>query len=66
MTGSPAPTELMKCNCSRSCDMKSCPCIANGLKCTQVCRLQRNLNQMTEMKTDDMQPEFDSDNDDDD
>ena len=44
--------------------MKTCPCIANGLKCTQMCQLQSYFNQMIEMETDDIQPEFDSADDD--
>ena len=59
MTGSPAPTAvltLMKCNCTRSYDAKGCPCIANGLKCPQMCRLQSCVNQMIEVDADDMLP----------
>lgn len=31
--------ELLSCNCSRRCDDDSCPCVKNGLKCTEMCRL---------------------------
>ena len=51
MTGSPAPAsvlELMKCNCTRVCDAKGCTCIANGLICTHMCRLQDCSNQAEE------------------
>ena len=46
MTGSSAPTaitERIKSNCSRS-------CIANGLKCTQMSRLQSCVNQIIGME----------------
>ena len=39
----PAPKavlELLSCQCSRSCMLPSCSCMANGLKCTDLCRLR--------------------------
>ena len=40
MGGLPAPKavlELLSCQCSRSCKLPSCFCMANGLKCTDLC-----------------------------
>ena len=42
MSGDPAPTtvlELLSCSCKRSCQLTTCSCLANGLKCTDVCKL---------------------------
>ena len=42
MSGDPAPTallELLSCSCTRSCQLPTCSCLANGLKCTDVCKL---------------------------
>lgn len=47
MGGQPAPQavlELLSCQCSRSCKLPSCSCIVNGLKCTDMCRLQDCTN----------------------
>ncbi|CAH3160564.1 unnamed protein product, partial [Porites evermanni] len=47
MGGQPAPQavlELLSCQCSRSCKLPSCSCILNGLKCTDMCRLQDCTN----------------------
>ena len=65
MTGSPVPAsvlELMKCQCRRVCDNRNCPCVANGLKCTQMCSLQNCTNQREE---DDELIEADYENDED-
>lgn len=59
----PAVLKLMKCNCTRSCDAKGCPCIANGLKCIQMCRMLSCVDQMIEVEADDVQSEFESDED---
>ena len=43
MTGLPAPEtvlNLLSCDCRKSCSAPKCACIVNGLKCTQMCRLQ--------------------------
>lgn len=66
MTGLPAPAavlELMKCNCSRSCDARSCPCIANNLKCTPMCRLPTCSNQMADEEDDIIQPDLEDEED---
>ena len=42
MSGDPVPTallELLSCSCTRSCQLPTCSCLANGLKCTDVCKL---------------------------
>ena len=42
MSGEPAPTavlELLSCSRTRSCQLPTCSCLANGLKCTDVCKL---------------------------
>lgn len=53
----PAPEaelELLACNCKRSCNSaQSCSCVANGLKCTDICALLNCENQvklMTKLK----------------
>jgi len=43
MKGPPAPDvvlEFMSCKCSRVCSHPDCQCMANGLKCTEMCKLQ--------------------------
>ena len=42
MHGPPAPEatlDLLSCNFPRKCTLPKCECMANGLKCTSVCRL---------------------------
>ena len=42
MEGLPAPDailELMSCSCTCVCKAPQCKCIANGLHCTEMCRL---------------------------
>ena len=42
LSGDPALTavlELLSCSCARSCQLPTCSCLANGLKCTDVCKL---------------------------
>ena len=42
MGGLPSPKavqELLSCQCSRSCKIPLCSCMANGLKCTDLSRL---------------------------
>ncbi|KAG0723823.1 hypothetical protein GWK47_041860 [Chionoecetes opilio] len=44
MRGSPAPDavmQLLSCKCVRSCELPKCTCLSNGLKCTDMCRLQK-------------------------
>jgi len=48
MDGQPAPAailDLLACNCARKCELAKCTCMANGLKCTDMCRLQDCENQ---------------------
>ena len=43
MNCQPAPDailELMSCLCSNECSERSCPCIRNVMKCTDMCKLQ--------------------------
>jgi len=42
--------ELLSCKCARACKFPNCTCIANGLKCTHMCKLKTCENQ----KLDDM------------
>jgi len=42
MSGDPAPTavlEQLSCSCTRSCQLPTCSCLANGLKFMDVCQL---------------------------
>ncbi len=36
---------FLACKCSRSCNEQTCPCIANGMFCTELCKLQTCSNQ---------------------
>ena len=50
MSGEPAPAvllEFLSCSCGRSCKLPTCTCLANGLKCTDMCRL-RDCNNRAE------------------
>ena len=38
-----AALELMSCSCIHVCKALQCKCIANGLHCTEMCRLIRNM-----------------------
>ena len=43
ITGPMAPDallEFLSCKCARNCQLPSCQCMVNGLKCTEACRLQ--------------------------
>ena len=56
MSGEPAPQavlELLSCQCSRICKLPSCTCLTNGLKCTDLCRLQDCTNRREEDPADD-------------
>ncbi|KAJ8364810.1 hypothetical protein SKAU_G00136410 [Synaphobranchus kaupii] len=51
MRGPPAPMavlELMACKCGRPCKLPDCSCLANKLKCTEMCKLQTCTNQREE------------------
>ena len=42
MSGESAPKvvlELLFCQCNRLCQLPNCTCLANGLKCTALCKL---------------------------
>ena len=48
MRGSPAldaVLQLLSCKCSRGCKLPECQCMSNGLKCTNMCKLQTCANQ---------------------
>lgn len=69
MAGKPAPEailELLSCNCTKYCSSARCVCVANGMKCTDMCRLHNCENQPSaeeeESTLEDAQ-EFDSDDD---
>ena len=42
---SDAVLELLACKCVRSCKLPKCTCMANGLACTNMCKLQSCSNQ---------------------
>lgn len=51
MSGSPAPDavlQFLSCRCVRSCKLPDCTCLSNGLKCTNLCKLQTCGNQCSE------------------
>ena len=51
MRGSPAPDvvlQLLSCNCTLSCKLPECGCLSNGLRCTDMCKLQTCENQARE------------------
>ena len=39
MSGDPAPTAVLQLLSCSSCQLPTCSCLANGLKCTDVCKL---------------------------
>ena len=56
MRSPPAPDavlELLACKCVRSCKLPKCACMANGLSCTYMCRLQSCSNQKQQEDDDD-------------
>ncbi|KAG0713846.1 hypothetical protein GWK47_015283 [Chionoecetes opilio] len=68
MRGSPAPDafmQLLSCKCVRSCGTPKCTCLSNGLKCTDMCRLQTcRENKAIEERAGSTTSEFRSDVDD--
>ena len=49
MDGKPASDavlERLACRCTRSRKVSSCICLANGLKCTDICTLKECQNQV--------------------
>ena len=66
MRSPPAPDavlELLACKCVRSCKLPKCTCIANGLACTNMCKLQSCSNQKQHEDEDDSVELGDSDDD---
>ena len=66
MTILPAPesiSELLSCGCIKSCDNNRCACRANGIPCTDMCKLKNCSNSVTiEESDDDDDDEQDNDN----
>ena len=51
MDGKPGPEavlEMLSCECKRKCVPNDCVCIANGMKCTEMCKLSSCENRNTE------------------
>lgn len=47
MSGEPAPKavlELLSCQCKKTCELPNCMCLSNGLRCTDMCKLQECTN----------------------
>ena len=56
MDGHPVPEvllDLLSCVCSKKCVSPKCVCVVNGLKCTDMCRLQDCENRMLEREDND-------------
>ena len=63
ISGEPAPKavlELLSYQCNRLCQLPNCTYLANGLRCTALCKLQDCANQEEEATEEDT-PEEDSD-----
>lgn len=68
MQGSPAPDsvlELLACKCRRSCQPGNCPCMINGLKCSEMCQLQTCQNQPIQDVPEEVEDNTSDDDDDD-
>ncbi len=53
LDGQPAPEavlDLLACTCPRICKLPQCPCMVNGLLCTDICQLQNCDNKDTEIE----------------
>lgn len=51
MEGAPTPEvflEFLSCKCRRVCKVPDCPCLSNGLKCTDACYLKDCSNMRSE------------------
>ncbi|KAG1659234.1 Programmed cell death protein 4 [Nymphon striatum] len=59
-----AVLQLLSCKCSRTCKNPACPCLENGLRCTDLCRLLTCNNQAVVAELSDNDCEDDSDMDD--
>jgi len=67
MTGPPAPDvvlEFMSCKCITVCKLPGCRCLANGLECMAMCKLQYCDN-MTELEEQECEDENTTDDDND-
>jgi len=67
MTGPIAPDvvlEFLSCKCKRSCQLPSCQCMVNGLKCTDACSLQTCDNMKDHEENDDFTDSDSSESDD--
>lgn len=56
MDGQPVPEavlDLLSCKCSKKCAIPRCVCLANGLKCTDMCKLQDCENRVSGGEDDD-------------
>lgn len=56
MDGQPVPEavlDLLSCKCSKKCAIPRCICLANGLKCTDMCKLQDYENRVSGGEDDD-------------
>ncbi len=56
MKGKPAleaVLDLMACSCKKECKNGDCPCVTNGLKCTDMCKNTSCENQCLEDDVDD-------------
>ena len=56
MDGQPVPQavlDLLACNCTRKCSLPKCVCLSNGLKRTDMCRLQDCEHQASSFESDD-------------
>ena len=72
MQGQPAPQavlDLLACSCPKGSKLLKCVCMANGLKCTEMCKLSTCDNRRVSGESDDSSSEHESydegDNDDD-
>ena len=66
MKGLPSPDvvlEFLSCKCSKECKAPTCPCITNGLKCTEACRLSdcSNFSAQDLQYAQDDESDYDSD-----
>ena len=71
MAGQPAPLavlELLSCKFSRKCSLPDCPCMKNGLRCTDMCRLDacENREEENDFDLNHLTNSFDDDGDNDD
>ena len=60
MAGKPAPEailELLSCNCTKNCSSARCVCVANGMRCTDMCRLHNCDNRPSAEEEEESNPE---------